>query len=280
MNSGSKDNIKKLNLFILATIIGILCVFPIYWMFISSFRPNSELFSSNLSLIPKTISFEHYQYAFKALPMFRIIGNTILVAVIRTLCSLFLCSLAGYAFSKLRFPGRRFLFLLLLATMAVPFESLVIPSFIIMVKFKWVNTYYPLIVPMAANAFGIFFMRQYINTLPDELMESALIDGCSFFKIYTKIILPLVKPALATLSIFIFKLAWNDFLWPMIVIRKTIMQVMPVAIQAIPPLTAATRNIPWGATMAAASISVLPLLIIFFVLQKHFVSGATQGALK
>jgi ABC-type glycerol-3-phosphate transport system permease component len=265
-----------------AVIISVLAIFPVYWMLVSSFRPQSELFSTHLNLLPRHISLEHYIYAFSAVPLLRILGNTLFVAASRTVLSLFLCSLAGFAFSKLRFRGRKVLFLLLLFTMTIPFEAIIIPSFIIVVRLHWVNTYYPLIVPMAASAFGIFFMRQYVNTIPDELIQAAVIDGCGYFRIYRSVILPVTIPAIITLSIFIFKLSWNDFIWPLIVIRKTILDVMMVAIQSLPPpLTAGqARDVPWGATMAASFVSVIPLLVIFFALQRYFVSGATQGSIK
>lgn len=280
MNKQVKELSAKVFLFLVAAIIGIVCVFPIYWMFVSSFRPQKDLFSTTIELFPYTFSLEHYDYAFRAAPMFRVIGNTTFVATTRTLLSLFLCSLAGFAFSKLRFPGRRGLFVLLLFTMTIPYEALVIPSFIIFIKLGWVDTYFPLIIPMAASAFGIFLMRQYINTVPDELIQAARIDGCGYFRIYTAIILPVIKPVLVTLAIFVFKLAWNDFLWPLIIIRKMKNQLLMVVIQTLPPIESAMRDIPWGATMAAASLSVFPLLILFIILRRQFISGATQGAIK
>ncbi len=280
MKKQVKELSTKILLFLIAALIGIVCVFPIYWMFVSSFRPQKDLFSTTIELLPYTFSFEHYDYAFKAAPMFRVIGNTTFVATTRTLLSLFLCSLAGFAFSKLRFPGRRGLFVLLLFTMTVPYEALIIPSFIIFIKLGWVDTYYPLIIPMAASAFGIFLMRQYINTVPEELVQAARIDGCGYFRIYTAIILPVIKPVLVTLAIFIFKLAWNDFLWPLIIIRKMKNQLLMVVIRTLPPIESAMRDIPWGATMAAASLSVIPLLVLFVIMRRQFISGATQGAIK
>jgi len=271
---------KKLILLIVSLLITVIAIFPIYWMLITSFQPQAEMFSTKLRLLPSKLTLENYIYSFKSLPLLRIINNTVFVAVIKTLLSLFLSSLAGFAFSKLRFKGKNKIFLLLIFTMAIPFEAIVIPTFLIMVKLKWVNTYYALIIPMAANAFAIFFMRQYIDTIPDELIDAAKIDGCNYFEIYRLIIMPLVKPALAVLAILIFKVAWNDFLWPLVVIRKLNMQVLSVAIQVIPPIEPGVRSIPWGATMAVATISVLPLLIFFFFLQKNFISGATQGSIK
>ncbi len=280
MGESNRQRVLGGSLFLLAAITTFVCLFPIYWMFISSLRPQGDLFSSKVQLIPTRMSLEQYQYAFKAKPLPRIMFNTLFVSVSRTLLSLFLCSLAGFAFAKLRFPGKSALFLILLFTMIIPFEAMIIPSFIIIVKLGWLNTYYPLIVPMAASAFGIFFLRQYIRTIPDELVDAARIDGCGYFGIYHRIMLPTIKPALITLAIFTFKAAWDDFLWPLIVIRKEIMEVMMVAIRTLPPIVEGDRNVPWGAIMAASTLSVLPLMILFLVLQREFMSGATTGALR
>lgn len=279
----SQAKTKRLVTFILliaSVLMAVIAIFPIYWMFITSLQHEAEMFTTKLRLLPGKITLENYVYAFRALPLLRIIMNTTFISVTRTILSLFLCSLAGFAFAKLRFRGRDGLFLLLIWTMTIPFEAVVIPTFLMMVKLKWVNTYYPLIVPMAADAFGIFLMRQYISSVPDELVDAARIDGCSYFRTYSSVILPVVKPALVTLAIFVFKTAWNDFLWPLVVIRKTDMQVLMVAIQIIPPIDPGVRSIPWGATMAVATISVLPLLILFLFLQREFISGATQGSIK
>lgn len=279
----SQAKTKRLVTFILliaSVLMAVIAIFPIYWMFITSLQHEAEMFTTKLRLLPGKITLENYVYAFRALPLLRIIMNTTFISVTRTILSLFLCSLAGFAFAKLRFRGRDGLFLLLIWTMTIPFEAVVIPTFLMMVKLKWVNTYYPLIVPMAADAFGIFLMRQYISSVPDELVDAARIDGCSYFRTYSSVILPVVKPALVTLAIFVFKTAWNDFLWPLVVIRKIDMQVLMVAIQIIPPIDPGVRSIPWGATMAVATISVLPLLILFLFLQREFISGATQGSIK
>ena len=279
----SQAKTKRLVTFILliaSVLMAVIAIFPIYWMFITSLQHEAEMFTTKLRLLPGKITLENYVYAFRALPLLRIIMNTTFISVTRTILSLFLCSLAGFAFAKLRFRGRDGLFLLLIWTMTIPFEAVVIPTFLMMVKLKWVNTYYPLIVPMAADAFGIFLMRQYISSVPDELVDAARIDGCSYFRTYSSVILPVVKPALVTLAVFVFKTAWNDFLWPLVVIRKIDMQVLMVAIQIIPPIDPGVRSIPWGATMAVATISVLPLLILFLFLQREFISGATQGSIK
>ncbi len=280
MGEARKRRLLSTTLFLVAAAVTFVSLFPIYWMFVSSLRPQADLFSSKVEFFPRRISLEQYDYAFRAKPLLRIMFNTLFVAVSRTALSLFLCSLAGFAFAKLRFSGSRVLFLVLLFTMIIPFEAMIIPSFIIVVKLGWLNTYYPLIVPVAASAFGIFFLRQYIRTIPDELVDAARIDGCGYFGIYHRVMLPTIKPALITLAIFVFKVAWDDFLWPLIVIRKEIMQVMMVAIRTLPPLVEGDRNVPWGAIMAASSLSVLPLMALFLILQREFMSGATTGAIK
>jgi ABC-type glycerol-3-phosphate transport system permease component len=251
-----------------------------YWMVISAIRPNSESFTTQLRFLPMKLTAENYNYVKSAIPLAKIYFNSIFVSVSRTLLTLFFASLAGFAFAKLRFKGRSVIFIFVLFTMTIPFDSIVLPSFMIMVAVKWVNTYWPLIIPHAADAFGIFLMRQYIVTVPTELIESARIDGCSFFRIYRSIVVPIVIPAFITLAIFIFRSSWNDFLWPLIIIREPAKQMLMVAINSLPPNDPVIRDIPWGATMAAACLACIPPLVLFLSLQRYFIPDAMRGSIK
>ncbi len=258
-------------------IASMVFLFPFFWMISASFKTQAELFGSATSLLPSEITFEHYQFAFTAVPLARNFFNSAFISITYTLLALFFCSLGGFAFAKFDFPGRNMLFAFLLGTLMVPKMVSIVPSFIIMTRLGWVNTYYAMIIPGAANAFGIFFMRQYISTLPDELLDAAKIDGCSDFSLYYRITLPVIAPALVTLAIIFFIGSWNDFLWPLIILRSYDMYTLLVAINLLP---AAQFNTPWAAIMAGSTVSVVPLLIVFFFLQRWFISGVTLGSVR
>jgi ABC-type glycerol-3-phosphate transport system permease component len=246
-------------------------------MISASFKPTGDIFSPGIHLIPAHPTLENYRVAFAALPLLRNLFNSIFVAGSFTLLSLFFSSLAGYAFAKLPFPGRNALFLVMLGTMMVPGLVGLLPLFVIMSKLGWVDTYQAVIIPGVANAFGIFFMRQYIQEVPNELLDAALIDGASNFSIYRHIILPLVKPALVALAIMQFMGAWNQFLWPLMVLRSNEMYTIVLAVAALP---AANFNTPWGAIMAGTTVAVAPLILVFLSFQKQFVSGVMRVGLK
>ena len=275
-----KHIFREIIIFALACLIVIVCVFPFYWMLVSAVRPNQETFTTVLKFFPDQLTIENFEYVADAINLLQIILNSLLVALTRTVLTLFFASLAGFAFSKLRFRFKKSLFILVLFTMTIPFDSIVLPSFMVMVKIKWTNTFLPLIIPFLADSFAIFLMRQYMVAVPSEMIESARVDGASYFNIYRSIVVPVVIPAFITLAIFVFKTAWNDFLWPMVIIRKPDMQMLMVAINTLPPNDPIIRDIPWGATMAAASIACLPPIILFLCLQKYFIPDAMKGAIK
>lgn len=258
-------------------IISLIFVFPLLWMVSSSFKPIGEIFDPGLTIVPRRPTLENYQVAFAALPLLRNFFNSVFVATTFTALSLFFSSLAGFAFAKMQFPGRNSLFLLLLGTMMVPTFVTLLPSFVIISKLGWVDTYQALIVPGVANAFGIFFMRQYIQEVPDELLDAARIDGGSSFTMYRQIVLPLVKPALTALAIMQFMGTWNNFLWPLMVIRSNEMYPIVLAVAALP---AANFNTPWGAVMAGTTVAVVPLVLFFLAFQKQFVAGVMRIGLK
>jgi multiple sugar transport system permease protein len=255
----------------------ILFLFPFYWMVVSSFKPTEELFSSSIHLLPMQPTLENFVYAFNNAPMLRALGNSFFIATAFTMFSLFLCSLAGYAFAKYDFPGRKWLFRFLLATMMVPFVVGMVPSFIIMSWFGWINTYWALIIPGAASAFNIFLFRQYIQTVPDDLIDAARMDGAHDFEVYSMVILPLIQPALITIGLMTFFGSWNSFLWPLIVLRSREMYTILLAVNTMP---AARFNTPWGAVMAGSTFAVFPLVVLFLLLQRYIVSGLMLGGVK
>jgi multiple sugar transport system permease protein len=255
----------------------LLFLFPFYWMVVSSFKPTEELFSLSVRLLPLKATLDNYFYAFSKAPMLRALGNSFLISTATTLLTLFLCSLGGYAFAKYDFPGRRWMFRFLLATMMVPFVVGMVPSFIIMSWLGWINTYWALIIPGAANAFDIFLFRQYIQSIPDDLIDAARMDGAHDFAIYTWVILPLIQPALITIGLLTFFGSWNSFLWPLIVLRSREMYTVLLAVNTMP---AARFNTPWGAVMAGSTFAVFPLVVLFLLLQRYIVSGLMLGGVK
>ena len=252
-------------------------MFPFVWMLSSSFKPYSEIFSGS-SFLPEHPTLHNYVSLFQQSDALLKIWNSFYIATSATLISVFLCALGGYAFAKFRFPGRAFLFGFMLASMALPFAVVMVPLFVMMRNvFHWIDTPWPLIVPTAANAFGIFFMRQYMLSFPDEIIDSARVDGASEFSIFLRIVLPASLPGLMSLSIIFFMSSWNNFLWPLAILRSESVQTVPVMLDALqgPPGRTA-----FDVLMAGSVVSVLPMLAVFLLLQRHLVAGVTAGAVK
>ena len=263
--------------YVLVAGLSLAMMFPFIWMLSSSFKPYSEIFAGN-SFLPQNPTFHNYVSLFQQSDALRKLWNSFYIATTATAISVFLCAIGGYAFAKFRFPGRALLFGFMLASMALPFAVVMVPLFVMMRNvFHWIDTPWPLIVPTAANAFGIFFMRQYMFSIPDDIIESARIDGASEFGIFWRIVLPTSLPALISLSIIFFMSSWNNFLWPLAVLRSDPMQTVPVMLDSLqgPPGRTA-----FDVLMAGSVVSVLPMLIIFLLLQRHLVAGVTAGAVK
>ena len=196
-----------------------------------------------------------------------------------TVFVLFFCSLAGFAFAKYYFRGKNLLFIVLIGSTMIPFQLILIPLFILMSRIDWVNHPASMIIPWMAPAFGIFLMRQYIQAVPSELMESARIDGASELRIYAQVIVPLVRPGLTTLAILTFLGSWNSFIWPLMVLRGSRVVTLPVGIATMRSQATASQ-IPYGEMMAAATLVSVPVILLFLMLQRYFISGLTIGAVK
>jgi ABC-type glycerol-3-phosphate transport system permease component len=257
--------------------ISALMLFPFAWMLASSFKPFTEIFAGR-SFLPEHPTLANYASLFQQSDALRKVWNSFYIAALYTALAVFLCAMGGYAFAKFRFPGRGVLFGFLLATMAVPFAVVMVPLFIMMRNwFHWIDTPWPLIVPWAANAFGIFFMRQYMLSVPDDMLDAARVDGASELRIFLRLVLPVSRPGLASLAILFFVLKWNDFLWPLAVLRSDEVQTVPVMLAALqgPPGRTA-----FDVLMAGSVVSVLPMLLLFLLLQRHLVVGLTAGAVR
>lgn len=249
---------------------------PFYWMLSTSFKLEGDVFAYPPEWIPHPATLLHYVEVWTSLPFARFLFNSLFVAAMVTLSNVFFCTLAGYVFAKLRFPGRDQIFFVLLMTLMVPFQVNLIPLYKLMDLFKWIDTYWALIVPSATSVFGIYLMRQYILSIPDEILDSARVDGCSEFGIFWRIVAPLSLPGVATLAIFTFMGSWTSFLWPMIVTSSMNMRTLPVGIALLQEYH--TTN--WTQTMAGSTIAALPMIIVFLLMQRQFIEGLTAGAVK
>ena len=257
------------------TIISVFTILPFIWMLSTSLKPQSEIFISPPRFITPNMNFDGYKYIVEEVEIFRSAWNTLFISVSFTATTLFFCSLGGYGFAKFRFPGRKLLFFFLLGTMMIPGAVTMIPVYAIMLRLKWIDTFLPLIVPGAANAFGIFFMRQYISTVNDELLDAARIDGCSEFGVFRRVVLPIIVPGLTSLGLIVFMGTWNSYLGPLIYLKSPENHTLPLTMMTMqgPPGFTAYREL-----MGIAVISVAPLLAIFLVFQRRFVEGITAGA--
>jgi len=257
--------------------ISIFMILPFIWMLSTSFKFPQDIFGYPPALISENPTLNNYIYIFQEKNLIRVLWNTVFIALSGTLLSLFFTALGGYGFAKFEFPGKKAAFAFLLATMIVPGAVMMVPSFVIMRKFGWVDTFWPLIVPGAANAFGIFFFRQYISTISDELMDAARIDGASEFMIFWRIIAPIIVPGMTSLGLIFFMGSWNNYLGPLIYLKSPKNHTITLAING---LSGGAGLTAWGEQMAMSVISLIPLLIIFLVFQRQFVEGITAGAIK
>jgi multiple sugar transport system permease protein len=254
----------------------VIILLPFAWMLGTSFKPEGDVFGYPLRLQPTHATFANYADIWKQLPFARLVLNSVIFAGGVTVVSVFFDSLAAYALARLRFPGRNIAFYLVLATLMVPFQVTLVPLFQLVFDLHWLNTYQGLIVPRASSAFGIFLLRQFFVSVPRELDEAARVDGASEWHIYSRIMLPLARPALATLAVFYFMNNWNDFLWPLVIANGTSHENLPAALT----LFSGQYVIEHGVLMAGAALSLLPLAVAFVLAQRYFVSGIATTGLK
>ncbi len=253
-----------------------LMVFPFIWMIIASLMTAGEIQMRPPVWLPATPQFSNYSELAESIPIARLYFNSLFTSGVIVLGVLLSSSLAGFAFAKYRFPGRELLFYLILATMMIPFFVTLIPVFFIVRQLGWIDTYQGLVVPGLTSAYGIFLMRQFMVTVPDELIDAARIDGASEPMIYWRIVIPLVKPALATLGTFTFIGAWNNFLWPLLVLNSRELFTLPLGINSLRSLYADNTNL----LMAGTAVAVLPMLLLFVFLQRYFIKGIALTGLK
>ena len=251
-------------------------VVPFLWMLSTSLKSDQQAYIFPPIWIPDPIVWQNYKTVWEALPFDRFLINSTIVSIFVTFGQLLTCSLGAFAFARLRFPGRDKLFVLYLATMMIPFQVTMIPVFILVKWLKWLDSFQGLIIPMIFSAYGTFLLRQFFLTIPSELEDAAEIDGCGYFRIYWTIMLPLSKPALATLGIFVFMWSWNNFLWPLLIVNSLEMKTLPLGLAYF----LGQYTIYWNLLMAGTTIALLPILVVFFFAQRYFIEGITLTGLK
>jgi multiple sugar transport system permease protein len=253
-----------------------LTVFPLLWMVSASLMPTGEATAFPPRLLPSTVTWEHYQALFTRLNLARYVVNSTLLAGTITVISLALNSMAGYAFAKFPFPGRERLFRLLLAALVIPGQVAMLPLFLMLKQIGVINTYWGVIIPGMASIFGIFLIRQYALAIPDSLLDAARIDGAGEWRIYWSLVLPACAPILVTLALFTFLGTWNDFLWPLIVLTDNDMYTLPVALANLLGEHVQDTEL----MMAAAVLTVLPVVALFVLLQRYYLAGILTGGVK
>ena len=259
-----------------AIVAGALVMFfPFLWTLITSISPGVGL-TVTPALWPENPSFEAYRTLFTELPFARVVGNSILLAVVTTLVQLVTSTTAAYAFSRLPFRGNGIVFAIYLATMMIPLQVLIVPLFVELKAFGLLNTYLGALLPTFASAFGIFLLRQAINQVPRELDEAATLDGAGHFRIFWTIILPNIRPALATLTVFAFMGSWNSFLWPLVVLRTPELQTLPIALASLQD----QYTTQWDVIMAGSVVSILPMLALYIFAQKYVIQGVASSGIK
>lgn len=253
----------------------LLMLMPFIWMISTSLKSAGAVFTYPPEFIPRPPQWNNYVRIFEVLPFARFFLNSLFVAVAVTALQLVTCSMAAYAFARLRFRGREALFLGYLGTLMIPAQVVLIPNFIVLRQLGWIDTYQALILPAAFSAFGTFLLRQYFLTIPRELEDAAVVDGANHWQIYMRVILPLSGPALSALAIFSFLANWNSFLYPLIVTTSVDMSTLTVGLNTLQ----GQYNTAWTLLMAGSVIALLPILIVFIFAQRYFIAGITMTGL-
>jgi ABC-type glycerol-3-phosphate transport system permease component len=253
-----------------------LTVMPYVYMVSASFKPGEELFSIPVQLFPDSLYLGNYDLLFGKTNFVRWFFNSVFIGVSRMVLAVVISLMAGYAFAKYDFRFKNVLFILLLATLTLPIYVLIVPLYSMMVTFGWTDNYIALILPLAAQAIGVFLSRQYLLSIPDEILDSARVDGAGEWGIFWRIIVPLSQPVIAVMAILFFTASWNDYIWPLVVLTKDQMFTVSLGL----PTLVGPYSQEYGAVMAGSFISTVPIVIIFLIMQRRFIEGITQGAVK
>lgn len=271
--------IGLISLYAFLLVLAIFALLPFLWSFTASFKNLTEIFHYPPAFLPTSLNFKNYINLFTTHNYFGWFINSVALSVTNTILAVFFSALAGFAFAKYNFRFKNTLFIMMLGSVMIPFQLIMTPLYAEMNALHWLNSYAALIVPWIAPAFGIFLMRQYMITIPSELIDSARIDGCPEFRIFWQIILPLARPALGALAIYEFMHSWNSFLWPLIVLRDSKFFTLPLGLATLLGLIG-RQTVDYGMIMAGAFLSALPIIILFLFMQKQFIAGLTLGSAK
>ena len=274
-------NTKKFSLrrFLLLALVVCVCLtflFPLYWIIVTAVKPTTEVSVHPPTLWPSRFEWGNFANVLADYPIMLWFRNTAIVAFVATIITIALNLLAGYAFAKYEFRFKGALFMVVLSTLMIPRQVIMVPSFIIVSRLNLSNTFTGLILPVCAEAFGLFMARQFISEIPDSLLEAGRIDGCSELGLFTKIVLPNVRPLISVLVIYTIRWRWNDFQWPLIVVSKQEMYTLQLGIKNISGFTA----VNWNDVMCASLIALIPVAIIFLIFQKQFVEGSVSSGIK
>lgn len=264
--------------YVLMVLIAALIVLPLLWMLSTSLKPKQQWFTQNIEWIPRTFTLDNYQRLFSnpATPIGNWFFNSVFIALVSTALVLAIDSLAAYAYARMDFPGRKFLFGLMLLTLFLPGMMFLVPNFLTIASLHLLNNWMGVVLPGLAGVFGVFFLRQFFESIPIELEEAASIDGANRFQIFALVVLPLAKPALATLGILTFLGSWNDFLWPLLILRDPRLQTLPPGLRTLQ----GSYSSEYGLMLAGAVIVAVPVLLIYIALQRYIVQSVASTGLK
>jgi ABC-type glycerol-3-phosphate transport system permease component len=275
-DAGTRNRVSVVVLHVVLVLAALGTLLPMIWLVASSFKGSAAIFAFPPSFLPRDATLSNYTRLFREVPFGRYFVNSVFLSTSATLISLFFSTLAGFGFAKYEFVGKRFLFTILLASMMIPFQVLLVPLFKLLKDIGWLDSYWGIIVPFMVGGFGIFLMRQFMVGVPNDLIDAARIDGCSEFGIYWRVVLPIVKPAIGALTIFVFLGQWNNYLWPLIVLRSEAKYTLPLGLAN---LVGVYRQ-EYGMLMAGTLVALVPIVVLFMAMQREFVSGITLGAVK
>ena len=262
--------------FVVLSISSLVMITPFVWMILTAFKTYPETLAIPIKWLPSSLKLTNFTEVLSRLNFARYYMNTIIVAISITALQVLFCSMAGYGFARLNFPGRNVLFFILLSVLMIPSQMTLIPSFVLLSRLNWIDTFIGLIIPNVFSAYGTFFLRQFFMSLPGELEEAAIIDGCSRFGIYWRIFMPLCGTAVAAFSVFTVLWAWNDLMWPLIMTSKDSVRVLSVGIATLFGEHGSRYNL----LMAASMLAIAPMIVLFLFLQKQFISGIAVTGLK
>ncbi|AKG03787.1 sugar ABC transporter permease [Salimicrobium jeotgali] len=269
--------LRKIGQYSLLILVTIFMIGPFLWLLATALKSGNEnIFQYPPTFIPSDPTFSNFGKVLETFPFFRYLFNSIVVGFLTVFLNVLFCSLAAYPLARMKFRGSKTIFILIISTMMIPFQLLMIPVYIISLNLGLQNTYLGMVLPHITTAFGVFLMRQAFLTIPEELDESARMDGANSFQIWWRILMPLAKPSMVTLMIFTFVSAWGDFLWPLIIINDQSMYTLPLGLNML----SGTFTSDWRLIAAGTILSMLPILIVFLLLQKFFIGGAMKGAVK